>query len=82
MKSHLHKVSQEHADLSKAVLDAATRVAEFKEAQKKDFKKVPKFIFIIIYILYLYLIFICHISFYCIYRHYMSQPQTTFQFIM
>ena len=34
------------------------------------------------YILYLYLIFVCHISFYCIYRHYMSQCQTTFQFIM
>ena len=39
------------------------------------------------YILYLYLIFICHISFYCnffIYFlfHYMSQCQTTFQFIM
>ena len=33
------------------------------------------------YILYLYVIFICHISFYCIYRHYMSQRQTTFQFI-
>ena len=29
-----------------------------------------------------YIIFICHISFYCIYRHYMSQCQTTFQFIM
>jgi len=48
MKSHLNKVSQEHADLSKAVLEAANRVAEFKEAQKKDFKKVHKFIFTII----------------------------------
>ena len=34
------------------------------------------------YTLYLYLIFICHMSFYCIYRHYVSQRQTTFQFIM
>ena len=36
------------------------------------------------YILYLYLIFVCHILFYCIFRHYVyvSQRQTTFQFIM
>ena len=27
-------------------------------------------------------IFICHISFYYIYRHYVSQCQTTFQFNM
>ena len=29
-----------------------------------------------------YYIFICHISFYCIYKHYVSQRQTTFQFNM
>ena len=27
-----------------------------------------------VYLIYLYLIFICHISFYCIYRHYESTP--------
>ena len=32
------------------------------------------------YILYLYPIFVCHILFYCIFRHYMSQRQTTVQF--
>ena len=34
------------------------------------------------YILYLYFIFVCRNLFYCIFRHYVSQRQTTFQFIM
>ncbi|KAI0227721.1 Proline-serine-threonine phosphatase-interacting protein 1 [Lamellibrachia satsuma] len=39
MRAHLDKVSQEHSELSKVIAEAATRMAEFKEAQKKDFKK-------------------------------------------
>lgn len=42
MRAHLDKVSQEHSELSKVIAEAATRMAEFKEAQKKDFKKVMK----------------------------------------
>ena len=44
MKSHLDTVAQEHSELSKAVNEAAARVADFKKAQKTDFRKVQKFI--------------------------------------